>query len=299
MEITITGGSGFVGSNLCDYLKSSNVIRKMSVRFIQNQEFNLKGNAIIHLAGKVHDLKKGTNSIDYYEANFELTKQLFDSFLKSDAKVFIFMSSVKAVSDDVVGSLTEDTIPNPKTHYGIAKRQAEEYIFSKKIPLGKRVYILRPCMIHGPRNKGNLNLLYELIVKGVPWPLGSFKNQRSFLSIENLCYVVKELIGNETVPSGIYNIADNDSISTNELVQLLGGSLRKNIRILRIPPSLIVKIAKVGDALNLPLNTESLRKLTESYVVSNSKISIAIQKEFPVKCKEGLLHTFESFRNIK
>ena len=51
---------------------------------------------------------------------------------------------------------------------------------------GKKVYILRPCMIHGPGNKGNLNLLYGVVSKGMPWPLGAFENRRSFTSIGNL-----------------------------------------------------------------------------------------------------------------
>tara|TARA_R110002124_G_scaffold189476_1_gene356790 strand:+ start:24911 stop:25294 length:384 start_codon:yes stop_codon:yes gene_type:complete len=123
--------------------------------------------------------------------------------------------------------LTEKTIPNPKTHYGIAKHQAEEYILSKKLPEGKRLYILRPCLIHGSGNKGNLNLLYKLVDKGLPWPLGAFDNKRSFLSIENLCFVIKELLGNTTIPSGAYQVADDKSLSTNELIQLLGVSLGK------------------------------------------------------------------------
>ena len=75
------------------------------------------------------------------------------------------LSSVKAVADNVVGFLSEDCEPNPKTHYGKSKLLAERYILSKNIPDNKRVYILRPCMIHGPNNKGNLNLLYNLSIK--------------------------------------------------------------------------------------------------------------------------------------
>lgn len=63
-----------------------------------------------------------------------------------------------------------------------------------KVADGKQVYILRPCMIHGPGNKGNLNLLYNVVRKGIPWPLGSFENRRSFTSIDNLCYVVEGLL---------------------------------------------------------------------------------------------------------
>jgi nucleoside-diphosphate-sugar epimerase len=296
MKITITGATGFVGINLQNYLKTAHEIESIKVRHIPNQQFKIKANALIHLAGKAHDLKNVSNPQEYYEANFELTKQLFDAFRASDSVVFIFMSTVKAVADEVLGILTEVAIPNPKTHYGIAKQQAEEYILSQQLPLGKRVYILRPCMIHGPGNKGNLNLLYKLVSKGLPWPLGSFENQRSFLSIENLCFVIKELLENTAIPSGIYQVADDQSLSTNELIQLLGTSLGKKSDIWNIPSSCIKSIAQLGDHLHLPLNSERLQKLTESYRVSNQKIAAAIGKPLPMQSKEGLLRTFESFK---
>ncbi|MBE0390235.1 NAD-dependent epimerase/dehydratase family protein [Flavobacterium sp. PL002] len=299
MEVAITGASGFVGGNLKHYLQDTHTLQSLKVRYIPNQKFDLKENAIIHLAGKVHDLKKLCNSKEYYEANFELTKQLFDAFLSSETSVFIFMSTVKAVADEVDGILTEATVPNPKTHYGIAKQQAEHYILSKELPIGKRVYILRPCMIHGPGNKGNLNLLYKIVSKGLPWPLGDFENERSFLSIENLCFVIKELLNNETIPSGIYNVADDQSLSTNELIVLLGESQGKKSKILNIPTPIIKKISKIGDYLHLPLNTERLQKLTENYVVSNTKIINAIGKQLPIKAQDGLQQTFESFKNKK
>ena len=296
MKIAITGASGFVGTNLRDYLKTSHEVLTMSIRYQTNQEFKIKGDAIIHLAGKAHDLKKVSNPKDYYEANFELTKQLYDAFLASESAVFVFMSTVKAVADEVKGILSENEEPDPKTHYGIAKHQAEEYILLKQLPIGKRVYVLRPCMIHGPGNKGNLNLLYQLVAKGLPWPLGAFENQRSFLSIENLCFVINELLENENIPSGVYQIADDEPLSTNQLIELLGMSLGKKSSIWSIPVSWIKGVAKLGDNLFLPLNSERLQKLTESYVVSNQKIVKALNKPMPVNAKEGLIKTFESFK---
>jgi nucleoside-diphosphate-sugar epimerase len=296
-SITITGATGFVGTNLQNYLKASQDIESLSVRYITNQQFEIKTDALIHLAGKAHDLKKVSNPQDYYEANYELTKQLFDAFLASEAAVFVFMSTVKAVADEVKGILNEDEIPNPKTHYGSAKQQAEEYILSKELPEGKRVYILRPCMIHGPGNKGNLNLLYQLVAKGLPWPLGAFENQRSFLSIENLCFVIKELLENVSILSGVYQVADDKPLSTNKLIQLLGKSLNKKSRILNLSQNMIRSMAKFGDYLHLPLNYERLQKLTENYVVSNQKILLAIGKELPVSSEQGLLITFKSFNN--
>ncbi|TRX34818.1 NAD-dependent epimerase/dehydratase family protein [Flavobacterium sp. ZT3R18] len=298
MKIAITGATGFVGTNLQDYLKSSHGVVPMSVRYEPNQQFEIKADVLIHLAGKAHDLKKVSNPQDYYEANFELTKQLFDAFLASESAVFIFMSTVKAVADEVKGILSEDEIPNPKTHYGIAKHQAEEYILSKELPEGKRVYILRPCMIHGPGNKGNLNLLYQLVSKGLPWPLGAFENQRTFLSIENLCFVIKELLESELIPSGVYQVADDTALSTNELIELLGINIGKKTSIWKLNVPFIRFMASMGDKIHLPLNSERLQKLTENYVVSNVKIVNALGKSLPVAAREGLLRTFESFRIV-
>jgi nucleoside-diphosphate-sugar epimerase len=115
---------------------------------------------------------------------------LYDQFLQSKAKKFIYISCVKAAADTVDGVLTEDVLPNPVTAYGKSKLMAENYI-SANIPADKQVYILRSCMIHGPGNKGNLNLLHGIVKKGISYPFGAFKNVRSFLSIENICFVIK------------------------------------------------------------------------------------------------------------
>lgn len=295
MSIYLTGASGFVGKNLVDYFKYSQTI----VKATRNTLIKIEEYAVIHLAGKAHDLKKTSNSDEYYQVNTELTQKVFDAFLDSDAKVFITLSSVKAVADEVIGNLTEDAVANPVTHYGKSKLLAEQYILSKVVLKGKRVYILRPCMIHGPGNKGNLNLLYNLVSKGYPWPLGDFENKRSFCSIENLCFIIKELIERDDIPSGVYNIADDDPLSTNDVIRLITDSKGIVARILRLNKSFVYVFAQLGDLLRLPLNTERLSKLTESYMVSNDKIRKALRKSLPVSSKEGLIRTFESFSNKK
>jgi nucleoside-diphosphate-sugar epimerase len=151
-------------------------------------------------------------------------------------------------------------------------------------------------MIYGDGNKGNLNLLYRLVDKGFPWPLGAFENQRSFCSIKNLCFVINEILMNESIPSGIYNLADDGSISTNQLIGLIAKSKNKKEIILRLPKKIILFLANIGDIFKLPLNTERLKKLTESYVVSNNKIVNAIGKPMPIKTEDGLIRTFNSFK---
>jgi nucleoside-diphosphate-sugar epimerase len=291
MSMFITGSSGFVGKSFL-----INFSDEKPIQWKRGNEINIdSASVVIHLAGKAHDLKKTSKLVEYYQVNTELTKKVFDAFLDSCAKVFITLSSVKAAADEVEGELTEQHHPNPFTHYGKSKLLAEQYILSKDIPEGKRVYILRPCMIHGPGNKGNLNLLYKLVSKGIPWPLGAFENKRSFCSIDNLMFIINELIEREDIASGVYNIADEEALSTNDVISILAESQNKKPNIWKVYKGLIQSLAKLGDVLRLPLTTERLQKLTESYVVSNQKIKNAIGKPLPVSSKEGLLKTFKSF----
>jgi nucleoside-diphosphate-sugar epimerase len=302
-NILITGASGFIGQNLTKHLKNYNLItisRKngFDYNLIDNDFLdNNKIEIIIHLAGKAHDLKKTSNDSEYYKANTVLTISLFDSFLKSNAKKFIYLSSVKAVKDFIECPLTEDTVSTPISVYGKSKLEAEKYLLSQQLNTNKKLFILRPCMIHGPGNKGNLNLLYKLVSKNLPWPLGDFENKRSFCSIDNLNFIIEQLISRDDISSGIYNIADDEPLSTNQIIELIANAKNHKSRIIKLPKSIIYFLAKIGNLIRLPINTENLTKLTENYVVSNEKIKMAIGKELPMSSKEGLLKTFSYFKN--
>jgi nucleoside-diphosphate-sugar epimerase len=302
MQIVLTGISGFVRQNLAPYLSARSIkvlsIDRSALSNISAELIDKNIAAIVHLAGKAHDLQKSSNPHEYYEANFELTKKLYNAFLKSDARKFIFISSVKAVADSIKGILDENIKPNPKTHYGKSKLMAEEYIISQALPNGKSYYILRPCMIHGPGNKGNLNLLYKFVKKGIPYPLAGFENRRSFLSVENLCFVINELITRDDISGGIYQVADDEALSTNEVVYLMASQLNTAPKLWKIAPPIIKFCAKIGDILHLPLTTDRLNKLTENYVVSNKKIKVAIGKELPLTATKGLEITAISFKEF-
>ena len=324
MNILITGVHGFVGSNLVVALKrhhslygldivapkKEGVVKTFAWKDIETTSFPMqqlpKFDAIIHLAGKAHDTKNQSASQVYFDINTGLTQKIFDFFLESSAKKFIFFSSVKAAADSVVGDmLTEDVIPTPVGPYGESKIAAEEYILNKlrsehgelKVAMqrDKQVYILRPCMIHGPGNKGNLNLLYNVVKKGIPWPLGDFENKRSFTSIDNHCYVVEGLLTKD-VASGIYHMGDDEALSTNELIALMCEAMGKEPHIWKMNRKMMEGCAGLGTLLHLPLNTERLRKLTENYVVSNEKIKSALGIDrMPVRAADGIMKTIRSF----
>lgn len=295
-EIVITGASGFVGQNLSSYLSQNKFeIHPLSLRN-SNWKNDFNGDAIIHLAGKAHDTKNTSTSTEYFEINTDLTKDLFNVFLKSKSQTFIYFSSVKAVADRVKDVLFEEVSTEPETPYGESKRLAEKYILSKEIPNGKRVFIIRPCMIHGPGNKGNLNLLFNVVNKGIPYPLAAFHNERSFLGIDNLNFLIKEILENKEIPSGIYNFSDDEVLSTNEVVKIISSVLNKKNKLIAVPKGLINVLAKVGDLVKLPLNSETIQKLTENYRVSNKKIKSAIGIEkLPNTAHQGLEKTIKSF----
>ena len=311
MRILITGIHGFVGGNLVKALADGNTIYGLDIVAPEKEGVTKtyswddldKGlvpevDAIIHLAGKAHDTKNKSKAQVYFDINTGLTERIYDYYVKSDAKKFIFFSSVKAAADFVPGDvLTEDVVPAPVGPYGESKIKAEEYI--KAHPTDKRVYILRPCMIHGPGNKGNLNLLYSVVKKGIPWPLGAFENRRTFTSIDNLSFIIGGLLEKE-VESGIYHIADDEALSTNELIEVMCGAMGRKSRIWRINKGLMEGCAKIGDVLHLPLNTDRLNKLTENYVASNNKIKRALGVDhLPVTAKDGLTKTIRSFENAR
>lgn len=321
MNILITGIHGFVGANLVMSLKGGHTLYGLDivspardgVRKTYSWE-DLESDAlppvdaIIHLAGKAHDTKNRSKSEVYFQVNTGLTRKIFDYFLRKDGiKKFVFFSSVKAAADKVSGGvLTEDIVPAPKGPYGESKIAAERYILDAlgagdgrgvlQAAGGKQVYILRPCMIHGPGNKGNLNLLYGVVRRGIPWPLGAFENRRTFTSIDNLCFIVEGLL-TRPVPGGIYHVGDDEPVSTNELIGIICEGLGRKARIWRLDRGLMEGVARLGTFLHLPLDSGRLAKLTEDYVVSNAKIKRALGVErLPVRARDGLLKTVKSFR---
>lgn len=323
MTILITGIHGFVGTNLTQALKANHTIYGLDIinpdkdgvvkTYGWNELEALPAiDVVIHLAGKAHDTKNQTVAQTYFDINTGLTQKIYDWFLNSEASKFIFFSSVKAAADKVEGILTENVVPSPVGPYGESKIAAENYLIGQQTTdYGQQItesktqnsklktqnfFILRPCMIHGPGNKGNLNLLYNVVKKGIPYPLGAFENRRSFCSIDNLSFVINGLIENE-VASGIYNVCDDETVSTNDLIELISASIGKKSRIWRFNKKAIELIAKAGSALRFPLNTERLQKLTENYVVSNAKIKNALGvNNLPASATEGLIKTLNSFK---
>lgn len=312
MRLLITGIHGFVGTNLVAALKDKAEIygldivaplREGVIRTFCWDDLEAgrlpRVDAIVHLAAIVHDVEGKVSLDEMIEVNAGLTGRIFDYFTThGEIGKFVHFSSVAAVADKVAPgtALTEEAECRPIEAYGESKKRAEEHIMGKlasrpEAYAGRSIVVLRPGMIHGPGNKGNLNLLYRVVAPGFPWPLGAFDNRRSFTSVGNLTYVVERLLA-EDIPSGIYNMADDDPVSTNRLVEIICETVGRRPRIWRIPRRAARLGAKLGDWLRLPLNSRRLSKLTDDFVVSNAKIKWALSIDrMPVGAEEGLRRT--------
>lgn len=304
MKFLITGSNGFVGTNLQKFLKAKG--HEIVTLDVANADYSWDEldklpsvDAVVHLAGKAHDLKKVSSPESYFEINVGLTEKIFEWYAKKvegersevERRTFIYFSSIKALDGD--------------TPYAKSKRAAEQYLKEATSAVqpstsNLNLCILRPAMIHGPGNKGNLNLLWGIAKRGIPWPLAAFENKRSFTSIGNICAIVEALVmRNEEL--GIlrtYPIADDETLSTNRLIELIAETCGKKAKLWRVPKGVMRFAAKLGDVLHLPLNSERLGKLTEDSIVDNSAVKAALGwDKMPIDAEDGMRMTLASFKN--
>ena len=297
-NVLILGSSGFIGQNL---LSSLNGSIGVSLRDRAWRGEVAVADVVINLVGKAHDHKGTADEQDYYFANVELAKQVYSAFVASTATLLIHVSSLAAVEEfESSAPLDEEDPCDPASWYGKSKRAAEEWLLAQDVPEGKKLIILRPPMVHGPGDKGNLGLLYKLISKGIPYPLSSFDNRRSFISIDNFCFFIQQIINkNDTIKSGIYHVADDEPVSTKEIIDIIKEVTDKNTPNLALSKFLVRGIAKIGDIIPIPLNSKRLKKMTSDLLVSNTKIKSALGiTELPLSAKEGLERTIRSFGGV-
>lgn len=300
-KIILFGSTGFLGENLQAKFKGKIFNANIRQENWQNR-IPVEGSIYINLVGKAHDHNKTATEEDFYHVNVYLTKNIFDVFIKSEAKIFIHISSLAALEEfESLKPLTEEDSCNPNSWYGKSKREAEKWLLEQRLPENKKLIILRPPMVHGPGDKGNLGLLYKLISRGIPYPLASFENKRSFISIDNFCFFIDELIKNEEkLISGIYHISDDELISTNQIIDIIKKVEKKNTPDLSLPKFFVKGLAKIGDIIPIPLNSLRLKKMTSDLTVSNQKIKSALGIEkLPLSAEEGIIKTIKSFKKEK
>lgn len=300
MTVTIFGSSGFIGKNLTESLRDEFNVQEVSLRNpLWETEIDETADIFINLIGKAHDHKGLASDEDYYLANIEIAQKIFSVFEKSSAKMLIHISSLAAIEEyESLVPLEESAPCHPVSIYGKTKRMAEEWLLSQHLPSQKKLVIVRPPMVHGPGDRGNLDLLYKIISKGIPYPLAAFQNQRSFISINNFIFYIRQImLGSQELETGIYHISDDEPVGTREIIEIIRKTENIKSMDLNLPKIVVKAIARIGDFIPIPLNSKKLKKLTNNLIVSNKKINILLKiNNLPLTAKEGLELTIKSFR---
>ena len=284
MKVQLTGATGFIGSNITKLIKAYFIPLKITL----SDPYTINADIFIHLAGLAHDLDVNMSTNDYYTINTVLTKKAFDAFLVSNAKKFILLSSVKAVLNESDSIITEDTIECPSTNYGKSKLEADNYILSQELPKDKFFYILRPALITGPGVKGNMLKLYNFSNQPFNCLFSSINNQRSFCNILNLSYVIEQIINRNDIPSGIYLLSDNETISTSNIITELSSKKLKPSYFSNFSASLFKILLRFDKLMGNNVFFRSLRTLTSDYVISNLKITKVLGYSLPFSSLDGV-----------
>ena len=273
-KILITGSTGYIGSEFIDkYSENYNIsiFSNLSDSLCDLDLSNI--DVILHFAALVH--KTNIPYKDYEKVNVNYPYDLAKKAKKNGVNHFIFLSSI-AVYGDNKTIIRYNTKTEPNTNYGISKLKAENLISSLRSDTFK-VSIIRPPMVYGSNAPGNINKLIKLIKFSPILPFGKINNQRSFIYIKNLIYIINLIIKNKN--QGIFLVSDYERISTSDLIKKLANSL--NIKIILFN-SLILNFILKKYKPNL------YSKLYFDLVIENEKHIEELDIKLPYSVDQGI-----------
>ncbi|WP_066351165.1 NAD-dependent epimerase/dehydratase family protein [Aliarcobacter skirrowii] len=221
MKILVTGSNGYLGSSFINQYNDKYNFEIFSLLTQKLEDINFdKIDVILHCAALVHQ-KIEHSYKKYHDINVDYPLKLAKLAKQNGVKQFVFISTI-AVYGEENESLDENTICNPITPYGKSKLEAEKGLL-KLNDDNFTVSIIRPPMIYGKNAPGNIDSLVKLVKKLPIIPLGKIANKRSFISIQNLCFIINEIITQEK--QGIFLASDDEPISTSRLIELMAKNL--------------------------------------------------------------------------
>jgi nucleoside-diphosphate-sugar epimerase len=317
MKVLVTGANGFIGTTLCRRLfenghfvrsavypdgsyKDLEVISEVKAMSGLDSDTGWgylfsQMDVIVHLAARVHVLRDSVkNPIEEYrKINTRGTERLARVASESGVKKFIFVSTAK-----VYGEATEDgrpfsemDVPQPGDPYAISKLDAEKALRNIAETLGLDVTILQLPLVYGAGVKANFLRLMELIDKGIPLPLASVQNKRSLVYVENMASVVLACLENSDDSKGTFLVADEEALSTPELIRLIARKLDKPARLLPVP-SLVLKWT--GRLLH---KTAEVERLTGSLCLNIGKVKNVLNWKPPFSVDAGIEKTVQWYKS--
>tara|TARA_B110000014_G_scaffold256234_1_gene239082 strand:- start:9599 stop:10555 length:957 start_codon:yes stop_codon:yes gene_type:complete len=313
MKVLVTGASGFLGN----FLVNQDVHSQIQFRAVYRNEEQAIGrakdfsiinnidsetnwtssfkniNVILHTAARAHVMQDESKNPkqEYDSINIDGTLNLASQALEFGIKRFIYISSAKVngESSQYDRPFTEKDKPNPVGDYAISKYKAEQGLIKLSEREGLDLTIIRPALIYGPGVRANFLSIMKLIQRGIPLPLRSIKNHRSFISLYNLHEFILECLLNQSAINQTFLISDGKDLSIGELVVHLADALKKRNRLIPFPPNLIQFFGL------LLRQQERTRRLCDSFHLNINKSKVLLNFQPKYTMAEGLKKTAEHF----
>ena len=240
-KILITGANSYIGTSFEKYLAQwPDRYRVDTVDMIDGswREKSFAGyDVVFHVAGIAHMKETKENSHLYYEVNRDLAVQTAEKAKADGVSQFIFLSTMAVYGIDE-GVIDRNTKPNPKSHYGKAKLEAEQRM---KLLAGEdfAIAVLRPPMVYGDGCKGNYQSLVKFAKVMPVFP--DYPNKRSMLHIDGLCAYVKNVIDRSA--DGLFLPQDEAYVCTCHMVQQIAENMGRKLPLWKVLNP-IVSLAK-------------------------------------------------------
>lgn len=315
MNILITGHTGFIGCHLTPALIAKNhsitgisrhiepdladpQLKQIQISSLEQytdwHQALIGVETVIHLAARAHILEDSVDdpATEFFRVNTQGTINLVKAAIQAQVKHFIFISSIGAITTLSQDILTETAACQPDTPYGTSKLAAETALIELCQNTQMNWTIVRPTLVYGPGNPGNMKRLLKLVNSQLPLPLGSIDNQRSFLYIENLIDAIFACLDCPNAKNQIFLLSDGQNISTPTLIRHLAHFLNTRSVLLPIPVSLLRLLGKITG------KSSALERLLESLVVSNEKITTTLNWRPPYSIEQGLAATAKWYKSV-
>lgn len=313
----ITGASGFIGRHLARTLARSDaptgwqlrLVGRHPERFMQgagitqhaigtldastdwSQSGVLQGvDVVVHTAARVHLLHDKDTATDalvqYRRTNTEGTLQLARQAALAGVRRFVFLSTIGVHGNGQNQAYQETDAPAPHSPYAQSKFEAEQGLLALSAHTGMEVVVIRPPLVYGPNAPGNFARLAAVVRRGLPLPLGSVQNLRSWVSVDNLVDFIQCCLVHLAAVNQIFLVSDGEDLSTPALIRRMGLAMHHPARLLPVPvPLLRWGAACVG-------KQAMLHQLTSTLQVDIRKARTVLAWAPPWTLDAGLAKTF-------
>ena len=311
-KVSILGGAGFVGTNLCqslldrqmefeilDLKKSQRFPEKTKicdVRDIETLRRSVTGDVIVNQAAVHRDDVAEKN--EYYQTNVQGAENIAQLCSEKGIKKIVFTSTVAVYGFAEPGTDESGKI-NPFNEYGATKFQAEERLRDWQSGSDNCLVIVRPTVIFGEGNRGNVFNLLKQIASGRFVMIGAGKNRKSMAYVSNVVAFLERCIETEKEYVA-YNYVDTPDLQMNDLVrQVRQRLLGKNNVGFRIPYWIGLMLGLGADAISfstgrkLPISAIRIRKFCASTAFNSAKADLDGFRA-PFSLQEGIDRTLES-----